>query len=248
MYTFIDEENAMNVDSLLSTSRPFLEWAVDWHSKLGPVPLGRVIADPDRTAVLAIDVLNGFCYQGPLSSERVAGIVGPIVNLFKAAHARGVRHFLLPEENHPPDAVEFASYGPHCVAGTAEAETVRELAGLPFSDQFVRIGKNSISPFVRTGLEDWLRAHPEVSTFIVVGDCTDLCTYQLAMGLRLRANAHQLDDVRVVLPVDGVQTYNLPVDVARQIGAVPHDGDLLHLVFLYHLMLNGVEVVASIAG
>jgi nicotinamidase-related amidase len=236
----------MNVDSLLSTSRPFLEWMVDWHDDLGSVSLGSVVVDPARTAVLAIDLLNGFCYQGPLSSERVAGIVQPIVGLFTAAHARGVRHFLLPQEEHPPDAVEFASYGPHCVAGTAEAETVRELAELPFSDQFVRIGKNSISPFVGTGLDDWLAAHPEVNTFVVVGDCTDLCTYQLAMGLRLRANANQLGDVRVVLPVDGVQTYNLPVDVAQQIGTVPHDGDLLHLVFLYHLMLNGVEVVASI--
>jgi nicotinamidase-related amidase len=238
----------MNIDSLLSNCRPFLEWAVDWHNHLGSVPLDRVIVDADRTAVLAIDVLNGFCYQGPLSSERVAGIVQPIVRLFEAAHGMGVRHFVLPQEDHPPDALEFASYGPHCVAGTAEAETVRELAGLSFSDQFVRIGKNSISPFVGTALEDWLAAHPEVNTFIVVGDCTDLCTYQLAMGLRVRANAHQLDDVRVVLPVDGVQTYNLPVDVARQIGAIPHDGDLLHLVFLYHMMLNGVEVVASIAG
>ncbi len=237
----------MNLDSLLSVSRPFLEWVVDWHNGLASVSLGSVIADPDRTAILAIDVLNGFCYQGPLSSERVAGIVEPIVSLFAAAYTQGVRHFLLPQEDHPPDAIEFASYGPHCVAGTAEAETVPELAGLPFSGRFIRIGKNSISPFVGTGLEDWLRAHPEVNTFIVVGDCTDLCTYQLAMGLRLRANAHQLRDVRVILPADGVQTYNLPVDVARQIGAVPHDGDLLHLLFLYHMMLNGVEVVASIS-
>lgn len=236
----------MNRESLLSTSRPFLEWVVDWHNNLGSVSLDSVVADADRTAVLAIDLLNGFCYQGPLSSDRVAGIVRPIVRLFAAAHAMGVRHFLLPQEDHPPDAVEFASYGPHCVAGTAEAETVPELAELPFSDRFVKIGKNSINPFIGTELDDWLTAHPEVNTFIVVGDCTDLCTYQLAMGLRLRANAQQREDVRVVLPVDGVQTYNLPVDVAREIGAVPHDGDLLHLVFLYHLMLNGVEVVASI--
>jgi hypothetical protein len=100
----------MNVDSLLSTSRPFLEWAVDWHDGLASVSLDSVIADPDRTAILAIDVLNGFCYQGPLSSARVEGIVGPIVSLFTAANAKGVRHFVLPQEEHPPDAIEFASY------------------------------------------------------------------------------------------------------------------------------------------
>ncbi len=237
----------MKADLLLSDSRPFLEWVVGWYDGLPSVPVGSVVRDPARTAILAIDVLNGFCYEGPLSSARVAGIVAPIVRLLKATYARGVRHFLLPQEEHSPDAIEFASYGPHCVAGTREAETVGELEELLFSDKYVRIGKNSINPFLETALEDWLVAHPEVNTFVVVGDCTDLCTYQLAMGLRLRANAQQLRDVRVILPADGVQTYNLPVSVAEELGAVPHDGDLLHLVFLYHMMLNGVEVVASIS-
>lgn len=237
----------MILDTLLTSSRPFLEWVIGWHEGLPHVALRSVISDPTRTAILAIDVLNGFCYQGPLSSERVADIVGPIANIFRSAHAMGVRHLVLPQEAHPPDALEFANYGPHCISGTAEAETVPELAGLPFSDLYTRIGKNSIDPFAGTNLETWLTDHPEVNTFIVVGDCTDLCTYQLAMGLRLRANAHQLRGVRVILPANAVQTYTLPVDVAEQIGAVPHDGDLLHLVFLYHMMLNGIEVVASIS-
>jgi hypothetical protein len=43
-----------------------------------------------------------------------------------------------------------------------------------------------------------------------------------------------------------VDTYDLPVETAKQIGAVPHAGDLLHLIFLYSMMLNGVEVVRSI--
>jgi len=30
------------------------------------------------------------------------------------------------------------------------------------------------------------------------------------------------------------------------LGAMPHDGDLLHGVFLYHMAPNGVEVVARL--
>jgi nicotinamidase-related amidase len=236
----------MNVDSLISASRPFLDWVVRWHNNLDTFSLSSAISEPERTAILAVDIVNGFCYQGPLASERVAGIVPAVVDLFKAAHEHGVRHFLLAEENHPPDAVEFESYPPHCVAGTPEAETVPELVALPFADSFVIIKKNSINPFVETALEAWLDKHPEVNTFIVVGDCTDLCTYHLAMGLRLWANARQRRDVRVILPVDGVQTYDLPVQVAGEIGAIPHDGDLLHLVFLYSMMLNGVQIVSSL--
>ena len=236
----------MQVDTLIAASRPFIEWVVNWLDNLERIPLESVIVEPERTAILAIDLLRGFCSQGPLASERAASTIQPVVKLFQAAHARGVRHFILPQEHHPADAIEFESYGPHCIAGTPEAETVPELTGLPFSDRFVVVEKNSINPFIETQLESWLREHPEVNTFIVVGVCTDICAYQLAMHLRLRANALQMSEVRVVLPVDCSQTYDLPVPVAQQIGAVPHDGDLLHLIFLYHIMLNGVEVVEGL--
>ena len=73
-----------------------------------------------------------------------------------------------------------------------------------------------------------------------------MCTYQLAMHLRLRANALQRRGVRVIVPEDCVDTYDLTVDAARSIGALPHDADLLHRIFLYHLALNGVEVVKRI--
>jgi hypothetical protein len=38
----------------------------------------------------------------------------------------------------------------------------------------------------------------------------------------------------------------MPIEVANAIGALPHNGDFLHLVFLYHMRLNGVEVVREI--
>jgi hypothetical protein len=38
----------------------------------------------------------------------------------------------------------------------------------------------------------------------------------------------------------------MPVERAAELGIVPHDAEFLHLVFLYHMMLNGVEVVTEI--
>jgi nicotinamidase-related amidase len=131
------------------------------------------------------------------------------------------------------------------MAGTRESEAVDRFKELPFFNLFQIIPKNSINSVIETDLEGWLEAHPTVDTFITVGDCTDLCTYQLAMHLKLRANARNQKS-RVILPVNCVDTYDLPVAVAAEIGAVPHDGDLLHYIFLYHMMLNGVEVVAEV--
>ena len=65
------------------------------------------------------------------------------------------------------------------------------------------------------------------------------------MYVRLAANAAQRD-CQVVVPENCVQTYDLPVAIAKSIGAMPHDGDLLHLVFLYHMALNGVRIVKAV--
>jgi nicotinamidase-related amidase len=172
--------------------------------------------------------------------------VPPIVHLFERAYALGVRHFILPQDTHSPDAVEFGSFPPHCVRGTDEPVTVPELRALPFSDRYLIIEKDSISSNLDTELGKWLDNHPEVTTFIVTGDCTDFCVHQLAMYLRLRANALGLRDVRVIVPVTGVDTFHIPVDMAREIDAMPHHADLLHLVFLYSMAQNGVQVVKEV--
>ncbi len=231
---------------LTESSAPFLDHVQSWYEALPPASLDAVIGDdPSRVAIFCVDVIVGFCKQGALASERVNTIVAPIVELFTAAHARGVRHFVLPQDTHDPDAIEFAQFAPHCIRGTEESDTVPELLALPFASDYTIIPKNSIGAFVGTTLSVWMSEHPEIDTCIVVGDCSDLCTNQLAMHLRLDANARQLQR-RVVLVENCVQTFDLPVDIAHQIDAFPHPGDFYHLVFLHHMAQNGVEVVSRL--
>jgi len=227
-------------------SKPFLDWLARWEEGLSDLSLEGVASDPTRVAVVSVDLVKGFCTEGPLASPRVAGVVPAVVCLFQRAYDLGVRHFLLTQDTHDADAVEFSAFGPHCVAGTGESEMIDELKALPFSNLFITIPKNSISSSIGTKLDAWLEAHSQVSVFIVVGDCTDLCVYQAAMCLRVRANVLGLRDVRVVVPADCVQTYDMPVGAAVELGVLPHDGDLLHSIFLYSMALNGIEVVAHV--
>ena len=236
----------MNTQTIIEQSKPFLSWLDSWHAQLPSVKIETVVDDPDQAAILAVDVTNGFCHVGPLASPRVGGIVDPIVRLMQAAHTHGMRHFVMTHDAHDPSAVEFGAYPAHCVRGSDESEPVSELQALPFWKDVVVMPKNSIDSALGTELDRWLDDRPQLKTFIVVGDCTDLCIYQLAMHVRLRANEWQQQEVRVIIPEDCVDTYDLPVKAARQSGALPHDGDLLHLIFLYHLALNGVEIVKTL--
>ena len=221
---------------------PFLSYLETWHGSIPAATLDEVVGtDPGKVAVVCVDVIVGFCNEGALASPRVNGIVAPIARLFTALHERGVKHFVLPQDTHEPDAVEFMSYPPHCIRGTREAETVDELKALPFSDEFTIVEKNALSAFVDTALPGWVREHPEVETYIVTGDCTDLCTYNLALHLRMDANARQLQR-RVLLVEECVDTYDVSVETAQQLGIRPHPADVHHVVFLHHMEQNGVEI------
>jgi nicotinamidase-related amidase len=231
-------------------STPFLEWLDGWYAALPSVSLREdVIAragGPGNVAVVVVDLLVGFCSEGPLSSPRV-GALGPRAARFlTAAREAEVRHVLLATDAHPEDSREFAAFPPHCIRGTREAEVIPELTALPFISEAFTIPKGSLNVGHERPLGEWQARHPEVRCWIIIGDCTDLCVYVTAMHFRTQANARGWD-VDVWVPADLVDTYDLPVGVAENVGALPHDGDLLHRMFLYHMALNGISVVRTIA-
>jgi nicotinamidase-related amidase len=223
----------------------FLVFLDEWYDSLPTLSLTQAGWDLHNTALISVDLICGFCEEGLLSSPRVAAIVDPATSLMRLMWNNGVRDFLLTQDNHPPDAEEFSEFGPHCVSGTREAETVDEIKQLPFFESMTVILKNSIHSGMNTELHQWLEEHSQIDTFVVVGDCTDLCVYQLAMDLKLQANARQ-QKRRVIVPANCVDTYDMSVETAKELGVLPHPGDLLHLLFLYHMALNGIEVVKEI--
>lgn len=240
----------MQVDTFIEQSRPFITWMLAWRAGLKPISLASLAVqqNPRSIGIISVDVIEGFCSVGPLASPRVNRIVEPIATLFKAAWAFGTRDILLTQDTHEPNAVEFAQYAPHCVRNTIESESVAAFRSLDFYSDITVLPKNSINSGLAPGFREWIAARQSVKTWIVVGDCTDLCTHQLAMHMRTWANQNQLGDVRIVLPVNCVDTYDLPVQTATDLGIVPHDGAFLDLVFLYNMMQNGIEVVSEISA
>lgn len=229
------------------SSRPAMpKWLERWYTGLDPAQLDIVIDSPETTALFAIDMVVGMCTFGPLASGRVGALAGPVADLMQQTHEHGVRDFVLIQDAHTPTALEFATYPRHNMNFSPEADTIPELKRLPFADTFTIIPKNSLHPAVGTGLNRWLAENSRINTVVVVGAGTDLSVYQAAMHLRLRANDMNLTDFRVVVPANAVDIYNLSPMIARMEGKMPHVADFFQPIFLYHLALNGVEVVASI--
>jgi nicotinamidase-related amidase len=233
--------------NFMEQSKEFLSALVTWEHNLPTISWSdlQTEAQQGRVALISVDMINGFCHEGVLSSPRVSDIIPAVVAVFKGAYNIGVREFVLAQDCHTPDAVEFADFPPHCQAGTSEANTIPELANLPFANLYQVVSKNSLNAFYGTNLGEWLEAHRPFHAVVIVGDCTDLCVHQMALHLKLYANAYNLK-MRVIVPENAVQTYDMSVETASAVGALPHNGDFMHLVFLYHMRLNGVEVVREI--
>ncbi len=205
-----------------------------WAASLPVLELSSL--NPSQTALVSVDVIEGFTRRGALSSPRVSAIIPEVAVLVAGLTGLGVpaSQIAFVQDAHPADAEEFGAYPPHCVKGTAEAEAVSELQALPGWAQFQHFEKNSIASHTSDGFTRWLEAQP-VDTIIAVGDVTDLCLYTLALHLQVRTLAQGLGQ-RVVVPESCAQTWDAP----------DHPGDLYHLLFLHQLARNGVEVVRAL--
>ena len=224
----------------------FLNWLAEWKNNLPSIILSKLLIYPDRTALVSIDMVNGFCHQGSLASENVKSIIPEVVTLMKKLNNSGVTRFLLFQDSHDVKAEEFKAYPPHCIKGSVESQTIPEYLNLPFTDKLKVFEKNSVSALQNTLFSDWLAKNKHVDTFIMVGNCTDICIYQAVLELKTEANS--LNAPRRIIVVENcVATFETSLATARKIGAMPHDSNLLHDIFLYAMKLNGAEVIKSIS-
>ncbi|MCG8484097.1 MAG: cysteine hydrolase [Clostridia bacterium] len=181
-----------------------------------------------KTVLVIVDVINGFVREGALKSERIESIIPEIACLSKACDALGIEKLAFCDY-HTQESPEFDAYPPHCLAGTFEAEIVDEIKNI---GGYKLIPKNSTNGFLEEAFQEWLEQNIDKDTFIITGDCTDICIQQFAITLKTWFNMKNRKS-RVIVPMNMVETYDFGV----------HNGDLVNTMALYNMMINGVEVV-----
>lgn len=144
-------------------------------------------------AVLVVDMLRGFLEEGyPLYiGAEPRKIIPNIQNLLDRELSRGSKIIFLCD-NHDPDDLEFEMFPPHCIAGTAEAEIIPELA--KYEGEV--IPKKRYSGFYGTNLEKkLLEIIPD--KLIICGVLTNICVMHTTADARNR-------DYEVEIPADCV--------------------------------------------
>lgn len=187
--------------------------------------------EAEKTALILVDMVNGFVKEGALSSPRVLSINGRTAQLVKACGERKIE-MLAFCDSHKEDCQEFASYPPHCVCGTAEEELTDEIKS-SFSGTIIK--KNSTNGFIEPEFQNWLESHSGIENFIICGCCTDLCVLQFALSLKTEFNRRNLGR-RVIVIQSLCETYE----------GGSHGGDISNLFALYNMKTNGIETPKDI--
>lgn len=183
--------------------------------------------DKDKTAIVIVDMVNGFVHEGALSSPRVEGIVDEIVRINEKTLGNKKIFFL---DEHTNNSTEFKSYAKHCLEGSLEAELIPELKNEALLDSnTVMIPKNSVNGFHAPGFKKWLEENEsQIENYIICGCEVDICVSNFANTLKTYFNQKNMDK-RIIIPSNAVETFDFGT----------HDGDLMKIISLWEMQSNG---------
>ncbi len=204
----------------------------DWKTTLETLPVlaAPVLAD-GKTALVIVDMINGFLTEGALASPRSASVLPAVEQLLRFAVKNTIPTAAF-ADCHEADSIEFQSFPPHCTKETSESEIAPSLCEI---GGFTRIEKNSTNGFLTQGFQDFLQGHAECERFVVCGVCTDICVLQFALSLRAYCNQTNRN-MRIIVPVNAVETYDAP----------GHNADLMQTLALQIMAQAGIELAAEV--
>lgn len=186
----------------------------------------------DKCALVVVDIVNGFVREGAMAAPAVEGIIPNSAELVKrfCDKKMPVAAFA---DCHKKDCAEFLSFPEHCLDGTSESEIVDEIKA---AGSYRLIKKNSTNGFHEKEFLDFMEENPDVETYVVIGDCTDICVMQFCLSLRTWFNCRDMKDKSIIVPVDCVETYDAPF----------HSGAFTNIAAYKLMKDSGVKFVGSI--
>ncbi len=202
-----------------------------WQEQLSKLPaLGAQTLCDGKTALVIVDMVNGFLTEGVLSSPRAASVLPAVERLLQFAKNNHIPAIAF-ADCHAEDCIEFRSFPPHCIRGTHESEIAPSLQQI---GGYELIEKNSTNGFLTPAFQDCLH-RSAWERVVVCGVCTDICVMQFVLSLKTFCN-QQNRGMEIVLPVNAVETYDAP----------GHDAEFLQAAALQIMQQAGVTLVKGV--
>ena len=185
-----------------------------------------------RELLITIDMVNGFVKEGTLAAPSIMRVVPRQNELLKEAINDENTGIVFVRDSHSVDAVEFKTYGPHCVKGTKETEVIDELK--EFEKHAITYFKNSTNLIFALGLQQDLIRFYNLERIRLMGCLSEVCVENGAIGLRTFFD--QIDrDIEVCVHADAIDTFNAP----------GHDADKVTENALNRMQANGIKVLGK---
>lgn len=188
--------------------------------------------DPKKTELIIVDVVNGFIRFGAMASPLVESIISPIAELMDICSRKNIPVIAF-ADCHSENCEEFSAFPPHCIENTPESELVDELKA---KGGYTLIKKNSTNGFHENAFKEHISASDK-DTFIITGDCTDICVLQLCLALKTYFTQKDLP-CSIVVPINCVETYDAP----------NHNAELMDLAAYKIMKDSGIRFVSEITA
>lgn len=187
--------------------------------------------DSKKTMGVFVDIINGFINEGAMAAQRIGDIIPHNARLAQKLDNAGIFSVAF-ADCHKENAAEFASFPPHCIEGTRESLVVDELQA---AGNYILIPKNSTNGFHEEKFREILSERPETDTFIVTGDCTDICVMQFCLALKTYFTMND-KNVRIIIPVSCTETYDAPY----------HSSDFANIAAVKLMSDSGISFVSDV--
>ena len=185
-----------------------------------------------KELLITIDMVNGFVKEGNLAAPSIMRVVPRQIKLLKEIENDDKIGMVFIRDSHPVNAVEFKTYGAHCIEGTKETEVIDELR--KFEKRGITYFKNSTNLIFAFGFQQWLIRLYNLERIRLMGCLSEVCVENGAIGLRTFFDEMN-KDIEVYVHADAIDTFNAP----------GHDADLVTTEALKRMEANGIKILGK---
>ncbi len=160
-----------------------------------------------KKLLIVIDMVNGFVKEGALAAPSIQRILPENKRLVEAFIAGDDSAVAFIRDSHTPNAVEFQTFGSHCLEGTVESELEDTLK--PFEEDSLVYKKNSTNFVFAPEFMNDIANMTNLEEVVLNGCLSDYCVKN--GGITLRNLFDQQDrDIKIYVEEDGIDTFDAP--------------------------------------